>query len=194
MAAVIEHAPLKDIAILCRNNAPLLSIAFKLIRRNIGVNMLGRDIGKSLVTLSRKIAREDSMSNLDVIRAVNEWRNKERSLAMANEQEEKLAGIEDRAECLIAVAEADGVKSAGDLRRALGDLFERGGGVTLGTGHRAKGLEWHTVLHLDPWRVPSKHAKKNPEGPQMEQEMNLKYVIETRAKAVLLQANLEDFA
>ena len=49
-----------SLAILCRNNAPLLSLAFKLLRRNIGCIMLGRDIGKGLQTLSKKLAPDDS--------------------------------------------------------------------------------------------------------------------------------------
>ena len=44
-----------DVAVLCRNNAPLLSMAFKLLRRGIGVKMLGRDIGKGLVPLAKKL-------------------------------------------------------------------------------------------------------------------------------------------
>lgn len=188
---VTDSSALRNIAILCRNNAPLLSIAFKLIRQGVGVQMLGRDIGKQLVAMSKKLMPDDSTTITACAIAINEWRQKERSLALANDNDEKIAGIEDRAECLLAVCEAQGVKDAKDLRAALADLFERDHGVTLATGHRAKGLEWDTVLHLDPWRIPSKFAQKNPQ--QMEQELNLKYVIETRAKSTLIEANLEDF-
>lgn len=186
-----------SIAILCRNNAPLLAAAFKLIRQGIGCVMLGRDIGKGLVALSKKICPED-VTPIDVfIGLVRDWKDRESALAMANKNESKLAGIMDRAECLLAVAEAEGVASAGGARVALQSLFARDRGlVTLATGHRAKGLEWDVVLHLDPWRIPSKFAREavaNGDGRQMEQERNLLYVIETRAKHTLINASLEDF-
>ena len=49
-------------------------------------------------------------------------------------------------------------------------LFKQTGTITLLTGHKAKGLEWPVVYHLDPWLLG--------EG---EQEQNLRYVILTRA-------------
>ena len=49
-------------------------------------------------------------------------------------------------------------------------LFQQTGTIMLLTGHKAKGLEWNTVYHLDPWLLG--------EG---EQEQNLAYVILTRA-------------
>ena len=47
--------PSGDTAVLCRNNAPLISMAFKLIRQGIGVNMLGREIGRGLSTIVKKL-------------------------------------------------------------------------------------------------------------------------------------------
>jgi len=65
-----------------------------------------------------------------------------------------------------------------DSSRTLSDAIARAefvlrqdGPITLITGHKAKGLEWDTVYHLDPWLINSG-----------EQEDNLKYVIQTRAK------------
>jgi superfamily I DNA/RNA helicase len=49
-------------------------------------------------------------------------------------------------------------------------LFKQIGTITLLTGHKAKGLEWHTVYHLDSWLLG-----------ETEQELNLRYVILTRA-------------
>lgn len=49
-------------------------------------------------------------------------------------------------------------------------LFSQQGTIHLLTGHKAKGLEWPTVYHLDPWLLG-----------ESEQELNLAYVIQTRA-------------
>lgn len=187
----------RDLAILCRNNAPLMSMAFKLIRRRVGVKMLGRQLGKNLISFSKKVVPEDLTSAVNTAAMLTAWLEKERSLLIANEKEHEVEGLEDRVECLRAVLEDAEARDAGSMRRIVGDLFAKEDGlVTLGSGHRSKGLEWDIVLHLDPWRLPSKQARKaeaaGDDGP-MKQEKNLKYVVETRTKHTLAEANLEDF-
>jgi len=190
-------APTATVAVLCRNNAPLLALAFKLLRQGVSVVMLGRDIGQGLVALSRKIAKDDGMPIVQVIGQVQEWKESEKAKALAEGHDDRIGVLADRAECLLAVAESSGVVDAGGLRTALEKLFSRDHGrITLASIHKAKGLEWNVVLHLDPWRIPSKQAKKAAaEGDerQLIQEWNLKYVLETRTKHTLLTANLEDF-
>lgn len=182
----------RSIAILSRNNAPLLKIAFKLLRANVPVTMLGRDIGKTLVALSKKVLPDDDMKAPECVSAVALWRDNQIALANANGQEEKVANLHDQAECLLAVIEGAKAETASAIRWYLRELFERSSGhVVISTIHRSKGLEWDTVLHLDPWRIPSKHAMQNPA--QMQQENNLQYVCETRCKRLLIEANLEDF-
>lgn len=185
-----KHSPKGSIAVLCRNNAPLLGLAFKLLRRGVGVEMLGRDIGKGLQALSKKLCPDDTMTQAECILKVTEWRDSECSLARVNGQENKIEGITDRAECLIAVL--NNAATAGDLRTKLERVFAMTNGqIVLSTGHKAKGGEWDVVIHLDPDRIPSKQALRD--AVQMEQERNLLYVIETRAKAVLIEAKLGDF-
>lgn len=183
--------------VLCRNTAPLLSLAFKLIRQGTGVVMMGRDIGKGLVALSKKIVPKADASVAECKLKITEWMETECDTLRANGKEEKVSAVQDRGECLLAVCEAEGVRNAGDLRKRLEDLFARDrGSVTLATIHRSKGLERDVVVHLDPWRIPSKYAKRAlslGDPSQMEQEKNLRYVCETRAKRELVLANLEDF-
>ena len=158
--------------------------------------MLGRDIGKGLVVLSKKLAPEDTSPRDWVAGRIDEWQQSECSLALANGKEEKVAGITDKAECLMAVLEG-GARDAGELRSMLEKLFAREDGlVTLSSGHKSKGLEWVCVLHLDPWRIPSRQAKAAlaaGDPAPMEQEQNLRYVIETRTKHTLILGNLGDF-
>lgn len=188
--------PQAGIMVICRNNGPLLSLAFRLIRQQVGVYMLGREMGKGLIALSKKILPEDGTPRDLCIGKISEWMETEISLARANRHEEKIAGITDRGECLLATADA-GPRDAGELRAMLAKLFAKEAGqVILSSGHRAKGLESDVVLHLDPWRIPSKWARQAAaEGDtrQLEQEWNLKYVIETRTKHTYIEANLEDF-
>lgn len=181
-----------DIAVLCRNNAPLLTMAFKLLRHGIGVKMLGRDIGKGLVALAKKLFPNPNATLTECVAAINHWRDLELAKARALGQESKEDGIQDKAESLLAVASHAGSPNAELFILALETLFARTAGqVTLSSGHKAKGLEWEVVVHLDPWRIPSRFAKTEAE---ITQEKNLRYVIETRPKKVLILADLESFS
>lgn len=186
-----------EIAILCRNNGPLLTLAFKLLRQGVGCHMLGRDIGKGLDLLSKKLFPDGNTPRLICEGKIKDWRESECALARANDKPEKVAGITDRAECLLAVLEGASCRDAGQLRDQLVRLFSRTSGqVTLSSIHRAKGKEWDCVVHLDPWRVPSRQAKREAaEGRyrQLEQELNIKYVCETRTRNILILASVEDY-
>lgn len=192
----LKPAPTARVMVLCRNNGPLLSLAFKLIRGQVGVTMLGRDIGKGLVVLSRKLLPTDTIPLDQCIGKVRDWMESETSLAVVNGHEEKVEGITDRGECLLAVL-GSGCRDSGELRLMLDRLFSKEHGqVELGSIHRAKGMERDVILHLDPWRIPSRWAKKAAERGDMEplkQEWNARYVAETRTKHTLIEANLEDF-
>ncbi len=185
------------IAVLCRNNGPLLALAFKLLRSGVPVTMMGRDIGKGLIALSRKIAPKDETPIDVVLGGVTEWLDSESSLAIANGHEEKVAGLTDKAECLRAIGGSAGVKNAGELRDATQALFSRvDGRISLGSIHRSKGLEFDVTVHLDPWRIPSKWAKAaalQGDKRQLRQEYNLRYVCETRTRHTFATANLGDF-
>ena len=93
-----------------------------------------------------------------------------------------------RLDCLRAIVDAS--TSLGEARAVCHTLFiEKDRAVILSSGHRSKGLEWDTVIHLDPWRIPSPYALS---AQDLIQEANLKYVIETRAKSRLVLADLDD--
>lgn len=187
-----EGAP---IAILCRNNAPIIAAALRIIRSGRGCTVLGSEIGKSLVTLSKKIIPNDDTSDEACVALIRAWSEREISLAQANEKGERVAIIRDRAECLLAVIESGGARSAGDLRNILGTMFQKENlRITLSTGHKSKGLEWPFVVHLDSHRIPSRYAKMaldSGDPVPYEQDMNLRYVIETRVQRALILADLE---
>ena len=182
-----------SVAVLCRNNAPLISLAFKLLRQRVAPVIAGRDIGKGLLALGRKVARAEDSASL-VLGKIEAWEQSELVLAQGSERTD---GISDRAQCLREVLLGASCSTGADLLDALTFLFSRTeGDVTLSTIHRAKGLEWDIVLHLDPWRVPSKRAReaeRNGDPSALEQDWNLKYVCETRTRDILVLANLDEF-
>lgn len=178
-------------AVLCRNNAPLLAMAFKLLREGIPCTVLGRDIAKGLEKLSKEIFGKASHPVDLGLQLVRSWQDRETQKAEAEGKPAKVAGIVDRAESLAAILEA--CSTTRDLPARLASIFSGDTApVVLATGHKAKGMEWHTVIHLDPWRIPSKFALRDG-GAALEQEYNLEYVLETRAKHTLILASLRDF-
>lgn len=176
-------------AIICRNNAPLFSLALQLLRKGRGVKLVGSDLGPGLVKLLKKLGPL-AMPQAAVLTAIDTWRTAE----LARARESRKAAIEDRAACLRVFAEF-----GNDLNGAIAyaeHLFATAGPIQLMTGHKSKGLEFDIVFHLDPWRVPSKYALRAAEegdDGKLQQELNLRYVISTRAKQELYLANLEDF-
>lgn len=186
----------RSIGILCRNNAPIIAAALRIISKGRGCTVLGGEIGKSLINLSNKVLPSDATTREAGYKLIEEWRVHEVSKARAMEKEERVPIINDRAECLVAVF--DHADTAGRLRHVLKTMFSKDNlQITLATGHKSKGLEWPIVVHLDPWRVPSKYARKALDAGDptpMEQDLNLRYVIETRTMDTMILANLEDFA
>ncbi|MCK9361766.1 UvrD-helicase domain-containing protein [Patescibacteria group bacterium] len=183
------------IAILCRNNAPILKLAFKLLRQQIGVSMLGRDLAGGLAAHAKKLFKSDTDAS-EMRKILDEYLETETS-KLGEGDEAKIDSISDRVESLRAILDGSGARTGAELQSAIRQVFSKENGrVELGSIHRAKGLEWDVVVHLDPWRLPSKSArdaaKKGNEVP-LEQERNLKYVCETRTKFALFEANVEEF-
>ncbi len=186
-------------AILCRNNAPLFSLAFKLLRQRIGVTMLGRDIGQGLKSLLKELRNKDDNPSVQTLSTrLLSWREREEDIARANDAPSKAEAIADRAESLVAIFCDAEVRDSKDAETAIDLLFSpHASRITLSSIHRSKGLEWDTVLHLDPSRLPSKASLKadaKGDPAPLAQEWNLHYVCETRAKRNLIEANLEDFS
>jgi hypothetical protein len=198
--STVESTQLSNpsIVVMCRNNAPLLKFAFMLIRQGIGPVMLGRDIGKGLLALVKKLLPLPATPIDQCITAIAEWQSNETVKANGQGNTSKLAAINDRAESLLAVAESSGANTAQELAAAITLLFDRTSGhVTLTSGHRAKGFEWDVGIHLDPWRLPSKQSRRaaaSGDYRALEQEHNLQYVMETRVRHTLINASLQDFS
>jgi superfamily I DNA/RNA helicase len=168
-------------AIICRNNAPLFKLALELIKAGRGIKLLGADIGPNLIKLLKKLS-SDNPAGQDLHHLIERW--KMDTLKKAR----NASSVEDRAECLHVFAEA-----GGDLKGAVlyaEKLFATSGPIQLMSGHKSKGLEFDIVFHLDPWRIPSKYATSSD---QQDQELNLKYVIETRSKKTLNLISMENF-
>ncbi len=157
-----DHSSFPDsCAILCRNNAPLFALAIKLITAGRSVRVHGSDIGPKVAGIMRKLG-DEGMNRKELLNAIEDWRQEKLS--------KESTTANDIADCMRVFA------NLGDsLGQALGyaeHLFEQEGTIHLLTGHKAKGLEWPVIYHLDPWHIG-----------RDEQELNLSYVIRTRASS-----------
>lgn len=172
--------------VICRNNAPVVSIAYQLIGAGVPAIVRGRAIGDGLVALVRRlVGRYQPSSVSHLIQLVETWAEREvEKLDRREGTEQAVAGVRDRAACCRAVAHGIGPDGqVGDVATKLDRMFSdesTNGKVVLSSIHRAKGLEADRVILVDPGRIR--------DG---EQEANLAYVAVTRPKKTLLWTNTE---
>lgn len=169
-------------AILCRNTAPLVSMCYALLRRDIPCLILGKDIGKQLVSLVQKMMctnLEDLQTRLAV------WREREVSRLIA--QDRSPEKIEDQYACLQFLISSmdENARTPADLCARIDLMFSDSGSagkITLSSIHKSKGQEWQHIYILDWDLIPSRYAKQPW---QLVQERNLQYVAITRSKLTL---------
>lgn len=177
--------------VVCRVNAELLGVAYKLLRRGVKAVVRGRDIGEGIVKLIDRAAKFSNSSELNqVLTGASELTRLEvnKYLTMPHGRgESRAAACQDRYECLISLT--DGAKTLMDVRQTVEKLFadfqddgKPNTAVVLGTVHRTKGLEADRVWVLRPDILIHPMAKKKWE---IEQERNLAYVAVTRNKKEL---------
>lgn len=163
-------------AIVCRFNKPLLALAFGLINAGHGCVVLGRDIGKGLERLLKKLDAQDIDDAKHKLRAYLE-----RERQKLDEQGKSTEGIEDKCACLHIIL--SNCRSIDDAFIRLQTLFSNDSArTTLSSIHKAKGLEWERVYFLDSHTIPCRWATKEWE---LQQESNCAYVAVTRAKQEL---------
>jgi hypothetical protein len=156
-----------DATIICRNNAPLFAMAFKLISAGHGVTVSGSDVGPRLVATLRRLG-DPMMSRAQTLSAIHDWEDEK----VANESKT----AKDMAECMRVFARQG--DSLGQALTYAEHIFKQSGPITLLTGHKSKGLEFPYVIHLDPWLLSD-----------TEQDNNLRYVISTRSQHTLVEVD-----
>lgn len=181
-------------AILCRNNAPLLGLALALFRSGRGANFIGGDLSKSLCSIIDRLGPGDIPFEL-AKPPLQAWREAETAKAEARNSPGAAARVADKAECILhLLSETSTLAEA--KARCFAMFQPNASPVTLCTIHKSKGFEWPTVIFLDPWRIPSRYARQAAEDgdpSQLGQELNLRYVCQTRAEQTLIHANLDNF-
>ncbi|NBT33657.1 MAG: ATP-dependent helicase, partial [Rhodobacteraceae bacterium] len=172
-------------AILCRNTAPLIDLAYRLIRQGLAAKVEGRAIGDGLKALVNRWKVSDTAT---LLVRLDGYADREIQKAMAKDDEAKAEEVADRVETLrhiVAAVNYGGSHAVSAVIDHIDDLFadDASNAIILATYHRSKGREWNRVyLFEHATRCPSKAAKQQW---QKDQEANLAYVAITRAKQVL---------
>lgn len=184
LAALPDDVAAGD-AILCRNTAPLIEIAYRLIRSGKAAKVEGRDIGTGLKALAQrwKVTTIDAL-----LKKIDLYQEREVQKALAKDKPGKVVEVEDRCDTIREICKAcieQKQTSVSDVCLFIDRLFADGAEncIVLATYHRSKGREWHNVyLFEHATRCPSKGARQPW---QQQQERNLAYVAFTRAQKVL---------
>jgi hypothetical protein len=175
-------------AILCRFNKYLVALAFKLIRSGVPAKIEGRDVGNGLVKLATRWKRVKTLTALED--KLEDYLDAERVKAKAKDDARRAQDAEDRVETLRVLMERTR-EQGGDTVEALvsviGGLFEDKVGevtpcVILCSGHKSKGREWDRVHLLG---LEELQPGRTSRDWQAKQEVNLMYVMVTRAKKEL---------
>lgn len=182
---LVEERTLKDAmpdlgpqdAILCRNTAPLIDLAFSLIGKGVGCAIMGRDIASSLTGLIKRMKARGVENLCDKLAA---YRDREVAKYTAKGEEAKAEAVADRVACVQAVVGhlTENERTVPALVAKIEGMFADGGAVLqLATAHKVKGKEFRNVGILRPDLMPSKWARQEW---QYQQEMNICYVAWTR--------------
>ncbi len=163
-------------AIICRNNAPLFSMAIRLIECDRLPELSGRDLAAPLKKIMSKLGK-NHLPRIAALDALEAWKSNE----LRRARQGAAGQVHDRASCIAILLEK--TKTLGDAVAYLDHLMTRDGRIYLMTGHKSKGLEFDNVFFLDQHFCRIKH----------EQDANIKYVIETRAKKKLTYVQSDAF-
>lgn len=169
--------------VVCRKTAPLISLAYKLLRAHVPVQMMGREIGQGLKSLIKKM----NARTLEQLEAkLDAYRVRETEKAIAKKNDAKADAINDKVDAVVCLMESMGEddRSINKLLSIIDNLFaDKLQAVVLATIHKAKGLEAERVFWLNRSECPSTWARQEW---QQQQERNLCYVAATRAKRTLV--------
>jgi superfamily I DNA/RNA helicase len=181
--------------LVSRVNAPLMSIAWKLVKERKNVKVVGRDIGKGLIKLINKIRGKgknkiESITELSL--GVEAWRRKEidKLTAKMSDTDAQQIIINDQADCIVQIAdECESIEQMTEFIDGLFDDSDVKKCIRLSSIHRSKGLEASKVFLYNPGNSPHPMAKTEEAKIQ---EMNLKFVATTRAINELVYVTPKD--
>lgn len=184
----INQLKVNDV-VLSRKNAPLMPVALKLLRKKVATYILGKDIGKQLISIIKGLEANDIYDFGNKLQA---WHDaKITTLTGKKYANERIDLMKDQFDMLKELADEclkQSRNSVQDIIYSINNLFYDEGGVkypavTCSSVHKAKGLEWPTVYLLEDTLYVS-HPLQTANDKQ--EERNIHYVAITRSQNKLV--------
>lgn len=181
---------MREDLVICRTNAPLVELAFRMLALGIPVTLKGRDLLSQLMTMARRTVKLKGFKWENVHTHLDEYvQNQVRVLKQRKGTDMRIQSIQDQSDALsIIISKAEEhygrhIRDISELDRFMDRLYgEEKGRVVLSSVHKAKGLEADHIVIYGEENMPHCMAKTEWE---LVQEMNLRYVALTRAKDTL---------
>lgn len=173
----------EDTMVLCRTNAPLLKLALKMLAQRNPFNLVSDYPGR----LAKKAERlSTGLSGMAAFRtAVHDYYQEKIDKVKS---EGLKARLEDERDGIYTVA--DVCQNPQNVSSKFEELMRCKTGPILTTGHKAKGLEAGRAILIRPDLTPAPWVDQE-DAESMQQELNLKYVMITRAKREFIYADGE---
>lgn len=167
--------------VVCRTTKPVISLAYRLLKKRVPVRIMGKEIGQGLKNLINKMRAMD-LHQLE--KKLVEWGVREVEKATAKMEDAKAEAVQDKVDAICCLIDGlDEGSTIFDLMTTIDKLFSEGVNQTvLSTIHKAKGLEANRVFWLNSDDCPPRWVRG---AWQLKQEENLCYVAVTRAKVEL---------
>lgn len=149
--------------VLCRANAPSVSICLRLLAAGVPAALVRSDIiGQLLKLIDKCSGGNDSQPVTDTLECINLWKEDQLAKLAKKPNSERMAQVvTDKAETIHALAMDTAVQTTGDLKKRIDVLFPKGFEtvpmgeraakiVLFSTVHGAKGGEAKTVYLYSP--------------------------------------------
>lgn len=183
----IEHGDLENITdwvqegdyVICRTNAPLIENAIRLVQNGVKAHVVGRNIKDRLIQITERVDMDGFLKNLE------DYYKEQKDRMGDDVSESFLQMVRDRIDCLKAIYRSQNINTDSEMKSAIRELFSGDDdAVKLMTAHKAKGLENERVIIIKPELMPLE--LRDQQSWEYQQELNIKYVAETRSLDTLI--------
>jgi superfamily I DNA/RNA helicase len=171
--------------VICRLVAPLITWCIELIKKQIPARVKGRDVGKSLTAIVRRVAEFEGFTFAQFPNFLSLYQgHRIQKLKETPYSEGQIALLNDKIDGILNCYKRFNCSNIEEFCEAIEALFsDQYQAVMLSTVHSAKGLEEERVFILYPEYLPMKWENQQPW--EYQQERNLKYIAITRSKSAL---------
>jgi superfamily I DNA/RNA helicase len=189
--ALVRDAQPGD-AIISRTRGPMIPIWQKLVANGKAAIIIGSDVSKAIIKVLEHVSKSGNFKFEELPVHLREYKDQKLTrMRKKDKPQDEIDRFLDQMEAVNGAVEAVQASSMDELIRKIKDIFakndeeiDESNAVMIMTGHASKGLEFNRVYMLTPTLFPFNHPGQSPE--QAVQEMNLRYVVQTRAMKELL--------